>query len=224
MVDITVQGAAVRRAVAERARIEIRSRCTEDAPGAAMQRATEAHARAVAEVRSLETAGAVDTWSADRAWVQHHEEWVGEGRRPRLRFTASATVTARFRDLDAMGALIGALGSREEHELGAAEWSLTDETVRALARDARAAAVADALERARDYATAAGLDEPRLESLREPGASPAPVQPHARAMATMAMPAAEASVELSPGQLEVRAAVDATFSAAPAPGAGAGAE
>ena len=111
MVDITVQGAAVRRAVAERARIEIRSRCTEDAPGAAMQRATEAHARAVAEVRSLETAGAVDTWSADRAWVQHHEEWVGEGRRPRLRFTATATVTARFRDL-------GREGARETEHLG----------------------------------------------------------------------------------------------------------
>ncbi|WP_026374099.1 SIMPL domain-containing protein [Agrococcus lahaulensis] len=216
MVEILVRGEAALRAPAERATVTVHSRWQADAPDAAMSAVAAAHAGAAERARELAAAGAIESWHADRAWVSHHREWVGEGLPQRLVFTASAAVTATFVDVDALGAWIGELGSAPEHEVGGVTWSLAEETERRLASQSRALAVEDARARAADYARAAGLGDPAITSIREPDpAAPRPLG-RARAGVEAAMLASAdggSPVALTAGEIEVEAVVEVAFRA-----------
>lgn len=217
MVDITVCGSAIERASAERATVTVQSRWSASDPEAAMHAVAEAHERLVTDATAHEAQGAADSWHADRVWISHHEEWVGEGQPRRSVYTAAAAVTVRFRDFEALGTWIGRVGLHQTHEVGGIQWSLSDETERERAKAARSRAIADAVERAGDYAAAAGLGTPVIDAIQEPGTTaPAPVAPKAR-MAAVAMEAADAgaAVSFEAGELEVRAAVEVRFVAEP---------
>ncbi|WAC66240.1 SIMPL domain-containing protein [Agrococcus sp. SL85] len=212
MVHITVQGTGSRRAAAERAELTVQSRWQTETPADAMATVQEAHARVVAEVKELVAAGAAESWHADRVWLSHHREWRGDDKAPRLVYAAAASVTATFIDLDALGRWIAALGGDPVLEVGDIEWRLTEPTRRELARGARADAVADAVERAQDYARAAAIGEVRVVEVREPspfGSGPSPK--HRVHDVMMAGAPAGGSVELQAGELEVEAHVEATF-------------
>ncbi len=216
MVEIMVRGEAVERAAAERASVTVQSRWQADAPDEAMSLVAKAHARVAAEARAFAESGAVESWHADRVWVAHHREWVGEGQPQRLVFTASAAVTATFVDVDALGAWIGDLGAEQVHEVSGIEWSLADATERELAGRARARAIEDAVARATDYAAAASLASPVITSIREPATGdggPRPLMAKGRGIEVMAVSDAGGAIELSAGELEVRAAVEVGFTA-----------
>ncbi|MCR8671954.1 SIMPL domain-containing protein, partial [Agrococcus sp. HG114] len=138
MVEILVRGEAVERAAAERATVTVHSRWQAASPEDAMAEVADAQRRVADGARELATAGAVESWHADRVWVSHHREWVGEGLPQRLVFTASAAVTATFVDVDALGGWIGGLGTAPVHEIGGIAWSLAEATERELAARARA--------------------------------------------------------------------------------------
>lgn len=211
-----MRGEAALRAAAERATVTVHSRWQADSPDAAMSAVTTAHAAAAERARELADAGAIESWHADRAWVSHHREWVGEGLPQRLVFTASAAVTATFLDVDALGAWIGELGRAPEHEVGGVTWSLAEETERRLAGRARALAIEDARERAADYARAAGLGDPAITAIREPDLdAPGPLgKGRARAEGVMLASAdGGAPVALTAGEIEVEAAVEVAFQA-----------
>ncbi|UOW00145.1 SIMPL domain-containing protein [Agrococcus sp. SCSIO52902] len=217
MVEILVTGEAVERAAAERATVTVQSRWQADAPEAAMTLVAKAHSRVSAEARAFAESGAVDTWHADRVWVSHHREWVGEGQPQRLVFTASASVTATFVDVEALGTWIGELGAEQVHEVGGIAWSLAEGTERELASRARSRAIADAVARAADYAEAAGLGAPVVRSIREPGVEPPRplLAKRQRGVESMVLGAADAggAVELAAGDIEVQALVEVGFSA-----------
>lgn len=217
MVEILVRGEAVERAAAERASVTVQSRWQADAPEAAMALVSQAHARVAAEARAFADSGAAESWHADRVWVAHHREWVGEGQPQRLVFTASASVTATFVDVDALGAWIGELGALQVHEVSGIAWSLAEATERELAGRARARAIEDAVARAADYARAARLGTPVITSIREPEAEPGVPRPlmQARGVELMAASDAGGAIELSAGELTVRAAVEVGFAAEP---------
>jgi uncharacterized protein len=213
MVEITVCGSALERASAERATVTVQSRWSAATPEAAMHAVAEAHERLVSDAKAHEAAGAAESWHADRVWISHHEEWVGEGQPRRSVYTAAAAVTVRFQDFDELGTWIGRVGLHQTHEVGGIQWSLSEETERERAKAARTRAIADAVERAGDYAAAAGLGTPLIEAIQEPGTmAPAPPSPKAR-MATMAMESADggAAISFEAGELEVRAAVEVRF-------------
>ncbi|WP_306233556.1 SIMPL domain-containing protein [Agrococcus beijingensis] len=217
MVEITVCGSALERASAERATVTVQSRWSAPSPEAAMHAVAEAHERLVTDAEAHEQAGAAESWHADRVWISHHEEWVGEGQPRRSVYTAAAAVTVRFRDFDALGSWIGRVGLHQTHEVGGIQWSLSDETERERAKAARTRAIADAVERAGDYAAAAGLGTPVIAAIQEPGTMPPmPPSPKSR-MATMAMEAADsgAAISFEAGELEVRAAVEVRFAVEP---------
>lgn len=215
MVEILVRGEAVERAAAERASVTVQSRWQADAPEQAMALVAEAHGRIAARARGFADSGAVESWHADRVLVSHHREWVGEGQPQRLVFTASAAVTATFVDVDALGAWIGELGTEQVHEVGGIAWSLAETTERELAGRARARAIADAVARAADYASAARLAAPAITSIREPDAERAQRPPMAKGRSVELMAATDAggAIELSAGELEVRAVVEVGFAA-----------
>jgi uncharacterized protein YggE len=217
MVAITVCGTALERASAERATVTVQSRWSAPTPEAAMGAVSEAHERLVSDAKAHERAGAAESWHADRVWISHHQEWVGEGQPRNSVYTASASVTVRFQDFEALGAWIGRVGIHQTHEVGGIEWSLSEDTQRALAKAARTRAIADAVERAGDYASAAGLGSPVVDGIQEPGTTPpGPPMPKGR-VATMAMASADAApaVSLEAGELEVHAAVEVRFVAEP---------
>lgn len=216
MVEITVCGTALERASAERATVTVQSRSSAPSPAAAMSAVAEAHERLVKDAKAHEAAGAAESWHADRVWISHHQEWVGEGQPRNSVYTASASVTVRFQDFEALGAWIGRVGIHQTHEVGGIEWSLSEATERELAKTARTGAIADALERAGDYAAAAGLGSPVVDGIQEPGTTPPGPPPMAR-MATMAMASAGAdpAVSLEAGEIEVHAAVEVRFVAEP---------
>jgi uncharacterized protein len=217
MVAITVCGTALERASAERATVTVQSRWSAPSPEAAMRAVTEAHERLVTDAKAHAAAGAAESWHADRVWISHHQEWVGEGQPRSSVYTAAASVTVRFQDFEALGAWIGRIGVHQTHEVGGIEWALSEETHRALARAARTRAITDAVERAGDYAAAAGLGAPVVDGIREPGtAQPGPPLPAGR-MAALAMASAEAApaVSVEAGEIEVHAAVEVRFVAEP---------
>lgn len=216
MVEITVCGRAVERASAERATVTVQSRWSAASAKDAMQAVADAHARLVRDAEAHAASGAAESWHADRVWISHHQEWVGEGEPRRSVYTASAAVTVRFRDFEALGGWIGSVGVHATHEVGGIQWSLSEETERERSRAARSRAIADAVERAADYAAAAGLGAPAVDAIREPGATPA--EPRAARSATMALEAADpgAAISVTAGELEVHAAVEVRFLAEPA--------
>lgn len=120
---------------------------------------------------------------------------------PRIEgYTASNMLTVRVRDLDMLGDVLD-----QAIEAGAtnlADLQFLREDDAELRDQARAAAVADALRRARVYAEAAGVELGEIRSIAEAGGQ----QPGPRPMAMMARAAAE-SVPVEAGELSLSARV-----------------
>lgn len=213
MVEITVRGTAVERSSAERATVTVQSRWSAASAEAAMRAVAEAHERLVTDAEGHKASGAAESWHADRIWISHHQEWVGEGQPRSSVYTAAASVTVRFIDFETLGAWIGSVGLHQTHEVGGIQWSLSEETERTLATAARTRAIADAAERAGDYAAAAGLGAPVVDAIQEPGTAPPPA-PIARTRGSaVAMEIGDAApaVSFEAGELEVPAVVDVRF-------------
>lgn len=218
MVEITVRGQAVERASAERATVTVQSRWSAPSAQAAMLAVAEAHDRLVADAKEHQAAGAAESWHADRLWITHSQEWVGEGQPRRSVYTAAASVTVRFIDFEALGGWIGRVGMHQTHEVGGIQWSLSEQTERARARAARTRAIADAVERAADYAAAAALGTPVVDGIQEPGTTPPAALARGARMEAMAFAgAADAGPTMSfeAGEIEVHAEVEVRFVAEP---------
>ncbi|WP_136708003.1 SIMPL domain-containing protein [Agromyces sp. H66] len=181
-------------------------------------RTTAAHDRVLAQVRELEASGALDTWSAGQLRVWSYRPWNSEGKQLPLVHQASAEVEVVFSDLARLGEWVGEAAGAAEITIGGIEWRLTDATRRRVQEDAQRAAVADALAKARVYASALGLGEPTPVELADHGmlsAQPMPGAPKAMMMRTAAeFGGGPQGAEFAPAQLVIEASVDARFTAA----------
>lgn len=112
-------------------------------------------------------------------------------------FRASTTLSVRVRDIGRLGALLDAVVGDGANRLGSLSFGLQDES--ALLAEARRAAVADALAKARLYAEAAGATLGPVRTIVEAGGG----LPHPAARQMMAaeamdgMPIAEGEITLS---------------------------
>lgn len=75
---------------------------------------------------------------------------------PQPSYTASTDFQVTFRDFAQLGAMATEMSEMAGVQVRRVEWTLTEETKARYASVARQGAVRDALEKARDYATAAG--------------------------------------------------------------------
>lgn len=185
----------------------------------ALARTTEARERLLAEVRALEGAGALDTWSAGQLRVWSHRPWNNEGKQLPLVHEASAEVEVVFTDLERLGEWVSAASVAEHLAIGGIDWRLADATRRRVQELAQRNAVADALEKARVYASALGLGTPVPVELADTGllaAHPAP-QPRGARMFAMAasadMAGGGSGAEFAPAKLVIEASVEARFEA-----------
>jgi uncharacterized protein YggE len=117
-------------------------------------------------------------------------------------YQVSTHVTARVRDLDRLGATLDALVGAGANSIDGLHFEIADP--KKVLGEARDAAVADALAKARRYAGAAGVALGEILAIEE-GGSYAPPRPMMRAEAMAA------SVPVEPGQTELSASVTITF-------------
>lgn len=118
-------------------------------------------------------------------------------------YQVSNRVTARVRDIDRLGAVLDALVNAGATNVDGPWFDIADpEQVLGQARDA---AVADALARARRYAAAAVVRLGEIISIEETGAFVPPPRPMMRAEAMAA------DVPIAPGQTELSANVTIVF-------------
>jgi uncharacterized protein YggE len=130
-----------------------------------------------------------------------------DGRQVRRGFRAQNVMTVRLADPSTAGRLIeDAVGRARASVRGPSWWIAPDNPARL---EACRAAAAEASRKAEAYAQALGLRLGSVLEVREPSAGPVPMpRPAARAIA---LSAADAPLEVDPGELEVHAQVEITF-------------
>ena len=217
---IAVRGTAEERIEPELAAVTLTVAASEPTRDTALARTAEE--RLIAEVRDLETAGALDTWSAGQLRVWSHRPFNNEGKQLPLVHQTSSELEIVFTDLDRLGEWVSRVADGEGVDLNGIDWRLTEPTRRRVQELAQRAAVADAVAKARVYASALGLGAPTPVELADTGlltAQPVPPAPRGMKLAmTSAMydGSTGASTEFAPAVLVVEAAVEARFHADPA--------
>ena len=135
-----------------------------------------------------------------------HYPGSGEERIQRIvGFTANNAVEIRVRDLARLGEVLDSVVRSGANRVNAIRFGLDDPT--AAEDEARRAAVADALRKARLYAEAAGVTLGRVMEIAETGMH----QPGPRPMFEAAMARDAAPVPVAEGELTVRADVSVLF-------------
>lgn len=165
--------------------------------------------------------GAVTWFSTDRlrTWVTRPSDRDGRPLAPIHH--ARTTTQARFRDLVALAAWVEGAARYPGVTIDGLAWSLTEPTRAELTRRARAAAVADAAEKARAYGEALGLTDVVCLALADPGlllagsstagASTGPAPFAGRTAGAAAPGGGGGELEFTPPDLSARATVEARF-------------
>lgn len=216
---IAVRGTAEERVDPELAAVTLTIGVSEPERDTALARTARARERLLAEVRDLEAAGALDTWSAGQLRVWSHRPFNNEGRQLPLVHQTRSEVEIVFSDLDRLGEWVSRVSDGEAVDLDGIDWRLTEATRRRVQELAQRAAVADAIAKARVYAAALGLGAPTPVELADTGLLTAqPMPPAPRGGMKMAMAAydgggAGSGTEFAPAVLVVEASVEARFHA-----------
>lgn len=137
---------------------------------------------------------------------------VVEGRRRITGYVASVSTRIRVDDVDRAGEVVVAAAALEGCELVGPEWRLERDSPAHAA--ARAAAIGDAVTRARGYAAAVGSTLTGLVELRDVGVSGGSHRMVMAAAFTGGAPT-EPELDVTPAQQEVHGAVEAVFTLSP---------
>ncbi len=119
-------------------------------------------------------------------------------------YTGSVTTTVTVTDFTVLGELMVRLADQDQAAIAGPWWELRPTS--AVAGEARRAAIADALERAREYAAAVGARVDRLVEIRDDGGGDRPMM-RAVAYAGAAEAGGLPSLDLDPQVQTVHAAV-----------------
>jgi uncharacterized protein YggE len=127
-------------------------------------------------------------------------------------YQGSVSTTVTVTDLAALGEMMLAVAGQDQTQVHGPTWSVRPDS--AVHREARTAAVADAIERAREYAAALGAEVLELIELADPGLSGrteglGPFQ--AYGSNALRGKSSAADLELDPQRQRVYAAVEARF-------------
>ncbi|GAB3408569.1 SIMPL domain-containing protein [Schumannella luteola] len=168
-VTITVQGEHETWFEAERATLDLAIAFDGGDREEVLRRASDAAARVSARLEPLHASGAVTRWSSDRVHVSAQRPWNNEGRQLPLVHAANVAVQARFRDRDALAAVVNDLADLDGVQITGITWDLSGETRRAALAEAQTAAVRAAVAKGEIYARAAGLSAVAPLAIADPG-------------------------------------------------------
>ena len=215
MATISVTGAAHRLLRPERGTARVLARFEGAQRNEVAASAAALHERLTDDARRFVRDGAADEWSADQVWVSTSDRYQGDKKEPKRIAVATAAVRVTFVDFPALSRWLAELAETAGAEVHGIEWSVSEERRRAVEGEVRTEAVLDALERARAYAAALGLDTVEPARVYEPGLRPDEALGGGAAFRTSAMMEAGSSQEFTvrPEDLEVSAEVSADFTA-----------
>ncbi|MEV7622456.1 SIMPL domain-containing protein [Actinoplanes sp. NPDC089786] len=197
---VTVRGEAMREVPPEQAVVSVTVSARESSREVVLQRLTER----AAELRSyLDDVGeAIER--RESGSVQIHPELKRGGGKV-VAFQGAATTTVTVTDFAALGDLLLRLGRLESASVSGPWWQLKPGS-RAGA-DVRAEAVADALQRAREYAAAVGARVDRLVEIADEGAGGVQPMMHRSLAFAAKAESADLELELDPAVQTVQASV-----------------
>lgn len=220
---ITVQGTHTAWFDAERATVHIAASFDGGKRDEVFARATQTAADVSALITPMHdaAAGPVTWWSSDRVNVWSERPWNNDGKRLPLVYHATIGLQAKFNDFDALSRLIEQVAVMDGANVGGVDWDLTDDRRTAVIDEVRRTAIADAVQKATTYTSAAGLGAPGVIAIADPGmlgdgssGGGGPVPLERMAFRAQAMDAGGgASLNLSPQQIQVSSSVDVRFSA-----------
>jgi uncharacterized protein YggE len=213
---IAVHGRAAVHLPAERGTVLLAVEREHEDRATAVEQVAALHERLSQEAQAFVDSGAATRWSSDQVQVRAEHRFEGPQETRRLVQIAAARLEVRFRDLAALSAWVQRTGAEPGVALYGVDWSVTEAARAAGERAAREAAVHDALERARDYARAAGLGEPVLTAVWEEGLRPAAVRSDSgwTAQSKAARLDGTPALVLRPDAIDVSASITADFEAA----------
>jgi uncharacterized protein YggE len=169
--------------------------------------ALAANNAAQAEVLAVLAAAGIEPRDIQTSGLNLNPVWdnrsYSDGRQRIRGYSVSNIVTIRVRKLDSLGGLLDKVVTTGANQLNSLTFGLSDP--KPAMDEARKRAVADALDRARLYADAAGVTLGPLVSLSECGAYQQP-QPMFRRDAAM-----ESAVPVAGGEVGIVASVSVTF-------------
>jgi uncharacterized protein YggE len=165
-----------------------------------------------------EAEGPVVDWHSEEIRVWGQRPWSQDGARLPVEFHSAVFVDAEFDDFEALSEWVDVVSVRDGIAVDGIDWTLSRETEHRLRSDARREAIADAVLKAGEYASALSLEGVTPLSISDPGLldNPTAGAQFAPAMMARTAPGGGGGMELRPNAIIIEAVVHARFSASPA--------
>lgn len=212
--EVVVRGHARRKYAAERATVAVAASLDDAERTDVYRRAVALQDRLITDLRNLHDGGAVNKWTSDQVRVFSYRPYAKNGR-AQLRFRVDIRVEAEFGDFEQLSMFLDRWAVEDGVQIGTIDWDVTEQNREAYEAELRQEAVRNAAIKARVLANAAGRGEVTAVQLADPGMLQAQAEYGAlRAMAMAAsagMPGGGPTLDLSPDDITIGAAVDAKF-------------
>lgn len=212
--EVVVRGHARRKYAAERATVAVAASLDDAERTDVYRRAVALQDRLITDLRELNAGGAVNTWTSDQVRVFSYRPYAKNGK-AQLRFRVDIRVEAEFKDFEQLSTFLDRWAVEDGVQIGTIDWDVTEQNREAYEAELRQEAVRNAAIKARAFAEAAGRGEVTAVQLADPGMLQAQAEygaPRAMAMAAPAgMPGGGPTLDLSPDDITIGAAVDAKF-------------
>ncbi|WP_213813911.1 SIMPL domain-containing protein [Glaciihabitans sp. dw_435] len=219
---ITVQGRFSAFYPPERATVSVVVHHEADARQDAWEKTTAAASAIRDHIKSRvledKDASPVTWWSSDSVQVWSEKPWSADGAQLPLVYHSRVTVSAKFRDFQALASSLELLADIDGVSIDALSWALTDGRTTTVTAEVRSRAVKDAVAKASVYAQSIGLGTVRAVAIADPGMLGDQVHSGATdgavylTRASKSMDSGSApTLSLKPEDIEVSAIVDARF-------------
>lgn len=218
-VEITVRGAHTAFAPPERATVKLVV-ALEAGDANSVYSSTAGVANQLrASIEGLHDAanGPVTWWSSDQVQTWAARPWNKDGKQLPLRFHARVSFQVKFSNFSELSRWVTSAVEQPGASIGGIEWALTAAHRDELTAQVRAAAVANAVQKAQAYADALGSGKVRALALADAGMLGEGLHPSSNAPASFQRMASAGGaggggdVEFEPQDINVSAEVDARF-------------
>ncbi|MGP3536074.1 SIMPL domain-containing protein [Microbacterium sp. RD1] len=210
-VIVTVRGEKERSVAPERAVLQLAVRADGPERGRVVERVTGRAEPLRDDLIAHQRSGEVIEWSSNRVSVWSERPWNSEGRQLPPVHHASIEISATFGDFAALSWWVGESADTEEVQITDVRWELSPETRAEVERHVAAEAVHVAVERARAYAEALGLESVSPLEMADAGLLLPKADQPPRMLRAMAVDASAPTLALQPADIVVAAAVEARF-------------
>jgi uncharacterized protein YggE len=212
-VIVTVRGEQERRVPPEHAIVQLSVRADGAERGPVVERVSTLAEPLRDDLVAHQRSGEVVEWSSGRVSAWAERPWNADGRQLPPVHHAAVDLTATFRDFNALSWWVGEIAETDAVQVADIRWDLSPGTRAVIEREVATEAVQVAVERARAYADALGLESVTALEVADAGLLTPHPESAPRMFRAMAADASAGGVALQPADIVVSAAVEARFSA-----------